>query len=54
MLEDAGELICTSARSQTGQALSRLLNVADGLLGQGGRCLLLITTNEPSDVFIRR
>jgi hypothetical protein len=30
-----------------GQALSRLLNVADGLIGQGMRTLLLITTNEP-------
>jgi hypothetical protein len=47
VLEDAGELISSSARSQSGQALSRLLNVADGLLGQGGRSLLLITTNEP-------
>ena len=47
VLEDAGELISVNARRETGQALSRLLNVADGLLGQGGRCLLLITTNEP-------
>ena len=28
-------------------ALSRLLNVADGLIGQGTNTLLLITTNEP-------
>jgi hypothetical protein len=47
ILEDAGELIAADARSQTGQALSRLLNVTDGLLGQGTGTLLLITTNEP-------
>jgi hypothetical protein len=47
ILEDAGELIAADARAVTGQALSRLLNVADGLLGQGTRTLLLITTNEP-------
>jgi hypothetical protein len=47
ILEDAGELIAADARAATGQALSRLLNVADGLLGQGTRTLLLITTNEP-------
>jgi hypothetical protein len=47
ILEDAGELIASDARAVTGQALSRLLNVADGLLGQGTRTLLLITTNEP-------
>jgi ATPase family associated with various cellular activities (AAA) len=47
ILEDAGELIASDARSLTGQALSRLLNVADGLLGQGTHTLVLITTNEP-------
>jgi hypothetical protein len=47
ILEDAGELIAADARAVTGQALSRLLNVADGILGQGTRTLLLITTNEP-------
>jgi hypothetical protein len=31
----------------TGRVLSRLLNVTDGLLGQGTRTMLLITTNEP-------
>lgn len=47
VLEDAGELIAADARALAGQALSRLLNVADGVLGQGTRTLLLITTNEP-------
>lgn len=47
ILEDAGELIASDARAVAGQALSRLLNVADGILGQGTRTMLLITTNEP-------
>ena len=47
VLEDADELLRVDAKRATGQALSRLLNVADGFLGQGVRMLLLITTNEP-------
>jgi hypothetical protein len=47
ILEDSGELIASDARTVAGQALSRLLNVTDGLLGQGMRTLVLITTNEP-------
>jgi hypothetical protein len=47
VLEDAGELMGTAARADTGQGLSRVLNLTDGLLGQGQRCLLLVTTNEP-------
>lgn len=47
VLEDAGELVAADARTETGQALSRLLNVSDGLLGQGLDLCTLITTNEP-------
>ena len=47
VLEDADELLRVDAKRETGQALSRLLNVADGFLGQGVRVLVLITTNEP-------
>ncbi len=47
VLEDTGELLELDAKAQTGQALSRLLNLVDGLLGQGLRVLILITTNEP-------
>ena len=47
VLEDAGELMGAAARADTGQGLSRVLNLTDGLLGQGQRCLLLVTTNEP-------
>jgi Domain of unknown function (DUF5925)/ATPase family associated with various cellular activities (AAA) len=47
VLEDAGELMAVSARTEVGQGLSRLLNLTDGLLGQGVRTVLLVTTNEP-------
>jgi hypothetical protein len=47
VLEDAGELMGASARADIRQGLSRILNLTDGLLGQGQRCLLLVTTNEP-------
>ncbi|CAA9526975.1 MAG: hypothetical protein AVDCRST_MAG67-3754 [uncultured Solirubrobacteraceae bacterium] len=47
VLEDAGELMSASARSETGQGLSRVLNLTDGMLGQGVKCVLLVTTNEP-------
>jgi hypothetical protein len=47
VLEDAGELMSASARAEVGQGLSRLLNLTDGLLGQGVRTVLLVTTNEP-------
>lgn len=46
VLEDAGELIADDARQQSGQALSRLLNMADGMLGEGTNLLIAITTNE--------
>jgi hypothetical protein len=46
ILEDAGELIQADARAATGQGLSRFLNVVDGLIGQGLRVLVLVTTNE--------
>lgn len=44
--EDTGELLAKDAKRQTGQALSRLLNICDGLIGQGLHILFLITTNE--------
>jgi hypothetical protein len=47
ILEDTGELLALDAKRQTGQGLSRLLNVVDGLIGQGLRVLVLVTTNEP-------
>jgi MoxR-like ATPase len=46
LLEDCDELIRTDAKQSTGQALSRLLNLTDGILGQGRQVLVAITTNE--------
>ncbi|MCX6388179.1 MAG: AAA family ATPase [Solirubrobacterales bacterium] len=46
VLEDAGEFLAPQAKAETGQALSRLLNITDGILGEAGRSLMLITTNE--------
>src|SRR5689334_1892656 len=46
MLEDCDELISGEAKAITGQSLSRLLNLTDGLLGQGRNALIAITTNE--------
>ena len=46
ILEDTGELLSADAKSQTGQGLSRMLNVADGLVGQGFPTLILVTTND--------
>lgn len=46
VLEDTGELLTMDAKDRTGQGLSRLLNVVDGLIGQGLRVLVLVTTNE--------
>ncbi|HEX7992529.1 MAG TPA: DUF5925 domain-containing protein [Streptosporangiaceae bacterium] len=46
LLEDCDELIGADAKRASGQALSRLLNLTDGLLGQGRRVLVAITTNE--------
>ena len=46
VLEDTGELLTADAKDRTGQGLSRLLNVVDGLIGQGLRVLVLVTTND--------
>lgn len=46
VLEDTGELLSADAKERTGQALSRLLNVVDGIIGQGLKVLVLVTTNE--------
>ena len=47
VLEDTGELLAADAKERTGQGISRLLNLVDGIVGQGLRVLVLVTTNEP-------
>lgn len=44
--EDSDEYLRASARRDAGAALGRLLNLADGILGQGMNVLVLLTTNE--------
>lgn len=46
ILEDCDELIRGEAKERAGQALSKLLNLTDGILGQGKKLLVAITTNE--------
>jgi len=46
IVEDADEFLKSEAKEKVGQALSRLLNLADGIIGQGLNFLILITTNE--------
>lgn len=45
IIEDADEFIKQDARDKTGQALSRLLNLGDGLIGAGLNFLTLLTNN---------
>ncbi|WP_345357544.1 DUF5925 domain-containing protein [Actinoallomurus liliacearum] len=47
VLEDCDELIRAEGGEKTGQALSRLLNLTDGLVGQGRDVLVALTTNRP-------
>jgi SpoVK/Ycf46/Vps4 family AAA+-type ATPase len=47
ILEDCDELIAASAKERSGRGLARLLNLTDGLLGQGRSVLVALTTNEP-------
>jgi SpoVK/Ycf46/Vps4 family AAA+-type ATPase len=45
VLEDCGDLIANTTHA--GAATARLLNLADGLVGQGLKLIVCITTNEP-------
>ncbi len=45
--EDADEFLGVDAKSHSGQSVARLLNVADGMIGQGLHLLILLTANEP-------
>lgn len=47
VVEDAGQFVHKDADATTGQAFSRLLNMTDGMIGQGMRVIVLITTNRP-------
>lgn len=45
--EDSDEFLQASAKKEAGAALGRLLNFSDGILGQGTKTMILLTTNEP-------
>jgi len=49
VLEDSGEYLRADANARIGQGLSRLLNLSDGLVGQGLKLLILMTTNESAE-----
>lgn len=51
VVEDCDELITANAKERSGQQVARLLNVCDGMVGQGLRILLFLTTNEPVNNF---
>ena len=51
VLEDCDELLSSDAKERAGQGLARLLNLVDGLIGQGLKLSVLITTNEPLSGF---
>jgi len=45
VIEDGDEYVNVDEQSSKGQALSRILNMADGIMGQGLNMLTLISTN---------
>jgi len=47
IVEDAEEFLTPDAKKNVGQAISRLLNLGDGMIGQGLNVLVLMTTNAP-------
>lgn len=46
VLEDSGDFLSKTQDDAVNQSLSRLLNLSDGLMGQGLRVLTLLTTNQ--------
>jgi hypothetical protein len=46
VVEDCDDLVRDDGRSSSGQALSRLLNLTDGLVGQGRDVMVALTTNS--------
>lgn len=49
--EDSGSFLSVHAPSDEGYALSRLLNVTDGILGQGMNVVIIMTSNEKIERF---
>ena len=51
VMEDGDEFIDAGAKGKVGQGLSRLLNVADGFIGQAAKMMVLISTNVEHEAF---
>lgn len=49
VIEDGDEFMNVDSRDSKGQSIARLLNVADGIIGQGLNLLTLISTNVDID-----
>lgn len=47
VIEDAEPFLVSNANERAGPGLGRLLNLTDGIVGQGLNILVLMTTNEP-------
>lgn len=51
VIEDGDEFIDTDAKARSGHAIARLLNLADGLVGQGLKVMVAVSTNVPEASF---
>lgn len=51
VIEDGDEFIDTDAKARSGHAIARLLNLADGLVGQGLKVMVAVSTNVPETNF---
>jgi len=49
VLEDMPDLLLKSSRNDKNHAMARLLNLSDGILGQGVKAVFLFTTNQELD-----
>lgn len=47
VVEDAEEFLTPGAKKEVGQSVARLLNLGDGLIGQGLKVMVLMSTNVP-------
>lgn len=51
VVEDGDEFIDSNAKARSGHAIARLLNLADGLVGQGLKVMVAVSTNVPETDF---
>lgn len=51
VIEDGDEFIASDGKQRSGAGVARLLNVADGLIGQGLKVMVLVSTNVEEIAF---